>query len=386
MRGQRLEIVPLLLQDHIIKLTIPIAFVCVFFFGYTPLSFLLIAYYLLAAFVHHYVRHMEHHIIVHDSARTMRLFPNESGVISIVIENRAKLPLVNGSCMFRTDAKLQSETSAHHVSENMISFPFVLGAHARQQWDFTFTAVKRGAYHIKRLECIVSDPFHLTHIHLPTIHKLKTEILVYPALQTVNGLQQLHQETSGTYKTTLSYYRDEAELLGIKPYERESFRSIHWKASAKTQQLQAKVYQPVRNLSWSICLCLASSRAVGWKANMEELISYTAYICKYAAEKKIPFELFISVMTEKGPVHISMKEGIPNVVLALEDLARLSQEHVLIQGNRFVHYYMSKREPSATLIFVGVNKEHIPATHAPMYIVSDKGVVEHVTNLSALRG
>ncbi len=52
------------------------------------------------------------------------------------------------------------------------------------------------------------------------------------------------------------FYNDETSIIGVKRYERESFRSIHWKASAKMQELQAKQYEPVKNYSWTICLSL----------------------------------------------------------------------------------------------------------------------------------
>ncbi len=94
-------------------------------------------------------------------------------------------------------------------------------------------------------------------VHLPTIDKLHTEIIVYPH---VTGLQEIHQLVIGDYRTNFSYFHDESSIVGIKKYERESFRNIHWKASAKMQSLQAKQYETIKNYSWTISLYLSADR------------------------------------------------------------------------------------------------------------------------------
>ena len=99
-------------------------------------------------------------------------------------------------------------------------------------------------FQIEQFECVLKDPFHLLTVHLPVFDKLRTEIIVYPSPKEVAGLQELQQLLNGFYRTNFSFY--ETSIIGVKRYERESFRSIHWKASAKMQQLQAKQYEPVK--------------------------------------------------------------------------------------------------------------------------------------------
>ena len=101
-------------------------------------------------------------------------------------------------------------------------------------------------FQIEQFECVLKDPFHLLTVHLPVFDKLRTEIIVYPSPKEVAGLQELQQLLNGSYRTNFSFYNDETSIIGVKRYERESFRSIHWKASAKMQQLQAKQYEPVK--------------------------------------------------------------------------------------------------------------------------------------------
>lgn len=390
MNNQHIEIVPLFLQHYILKLTIPIFLLFFFVFQNNTIIYFFLFYYLLAISLHFYVSYIEKNIKVSDSKKTVRLFPKETGTLSIIMQNNARLPIMNGKITFRTsklplinehilfnsDSPLYNYSKVETVSNTIFTFSFVQNAASMQQWDFSFQATKRGCFQIENLECIIGDPFQFIHIHLPSIHKLRAEILVYPSLKPVIGLQQIFQTTPGTYKTTLSFHQDESTIIGIKPYERESFRSIHWKASVKMQQLHAKQYQPVLNHSWSICLCLSYDAIPDWNIHMEDLISYTAFICQTAVEKKIPFELFISVLSENNPIHLPTNEGIQQYTQTLEKLARITQGNVLLPKKRFIHYFMNKRDYSSSLIFIGVNKTDIPSTQQPTYFVSDKGVVE----------
>ncbi|KEK25804.1 hypothetical protein [Bacillus gaemokensis] len=105
---------------------------------------------------------------------------------------------------------------------------------------------------------------------------------------------------------------------------------------------------------------------------MEDLISYTAFICQTATEKNIPFELFISILSDSKPLHIPINEGTEHYAQVLENLARIEQRNILLPKNRFIHYFLNKRNNSSS----GINKKDIPSVQQPVYIVTDKGVVE----------
>ena len=162
-------------------------------------------------------------------------------------KNGASIPLVNGVCYFHLNSSLipHKEQGIEQISKHY-SFPFSQPAHSAQKWGLTLTATKRGVFQIEQFECVLKDPFHLLTVHLPVFDKLRTEIIVYPSPKEVAGLQELQQLLNGFYRTNFSFYNDETSIIGVKRYERESFRSIHWKASAKMQQLQAKQYEPVK--------------------------------------------------------------------------------------------------------------------------------------------
>ena len=151
------------------------------------------------------------------------------------------------------------------------------------------------------------------------------------------------------------------------------------------QELQAKQYEPVKNYSWTICLSLAADRGFGWKENIEELISYATYICQYATKHQIPFELFISVLAEGGPLHLTLNEGQAHYAKALEELARISDDSTLLPKQGFLHYTTRKGERSSTMIYIGLQKESLPVLSQPTFLINNEGMVETVENFSLSR-
>ncbi|GAB6512822.1 DUF58 domain-containing protein [Bacillus cereus] len=383
MNGQRVVTVPLFFQLHIIQLTVPGAILFTFFMPQRIIMFLFFSYYLFAIFIYKYVAYIEKKFEVINEKQTTRLFPDESGKFFIHLKNGANIPLVNGVCYFHLDSSLiqHKDQGIERISKTLFSFPFSQPAHSAQKWDLTLTATKRGVFQIEQFECVLKDPFHLLNVHLPVFDKLKTEIIVYPSPKEVAGLQELQQLLTGSYRTNFSFYTDE----GVKRYERESFRSIHWKASAKMQKLQAKQFEPVKNYSWTICLSLAADRGFGWKDNVEDLISFATYICQYATKYHIPFELFISVLAEGGALHLSLHEGQTQYAKALEELARISDDSTLLPKQGFLHYVTRKRERSSTMIYIGLQKNELPLLSQPTFLINSEGMVESVENLALSR-
>ncbi|PDZ09797.1 DUF58 domain-containing protein [Bacillus pseudomycoides] len=387
MNGQRVVTVPLFFQTHIIQLTIPIALLFTFVLPQRFFMFLFFFYYLFAFFVYRYVTYIENRFQIINDKQTTRLFPNETGTLHIRLKNGAKLPLVNGACYFHLNPSLLPHTDQGitKISKTLFSFLFSQPAHSQQNWELTLTATKRGVFQIEQFECLLGDPFQIISVHLPILDKLKMEIIVYPTPKKVAGLQEIQQLLTGSYKTNFSFFQDETSIIGVKQYERESFRSIHWKASAKMQSLQAKQYEPVKNYSWTICLSLAAERGIGWKHNIEDLISFATYICQYATKHQIPFELFISVLVEGGPIHLPVNEGHMHYAKALEELARVSDDSTLLPQQGFLHYILRKRERSSTMIYLGIPKEHVPLTMQPTFLIHHEGMVEPFENATTIR-
>lgn len=119
--------------------------------------------------------------------------------------------------------------------------------------------------------------------------------------------------------------------------------------------------------------------------NVEDLISFTTYICQYATKHQIPFELFISILAEGGPLHLPLNEGQAHYGKALEELARISDDSTLLPKQGFLHYVTRKRERSSTMIYIGLQKNELPLLSQPTFLINNEGMVEPVENLALSR-
>ncbi|SEG86623.1 ATPase family associated with various cellular activities (AAA) [Bacillus sp. ok061] len=138
--------------------------------------------------------------------------------------------------------------------------------------------------------------------------------------------------------------------------------------------------EPAKNYNWTICLSLAVNRRFGWKENLEDLISFTTYICQYATKHQIPFELFISVLAEDGVLHLSLNEDQTKYTKAVEELARISNNSTLLPKQGFLHY--ATRERSSTLIHISLQKGELFILSHPTFLITNEGMVEPVENLT----
>ncbi|PEA55278.1 hypothetical protein CON64_07735 [Bacillus pseudomycoides] len=100
MNNQHIEVVPIFLLFF-------------FVFQNNTIIYLFLFYYLLAVSLNFYVSHIEKNIKITDCKKTVRLFPKETGTLSIMMQNNARLPVMNGKITFRT-AKLPL------INENII--------------------------------------------------------------------------------------------------------------------------------------------------------------------------------------------------------------------------------------------------------------------------
>ncbi|MDC2864769.1 hypothetical protein [Bacillus sp. BP-3] len=90
MNNQHIEVVPLFLQHYILKLTIPIFLLFFFVFQNNTIIYFFLFYYLLAISLHLCLVYRKKYKS-YRLKKTVRLFPKETGTLSIIMQNNAKL-------------------------------------------------------------------------------------------------------------------------------------------------------------------------------------------------------------------------------------------------------------------------------------------------------
>ncbi|WP_026694956.1 DUF58 domain-containing protein [Peribacillus kribbensis] len=362
-------------QAGFIAATVPITLSVIWLFPSPPILFILTCYYLYAAVLKLYNNRIMRSVEMCYESRSVRLFPGEETQIRVGIVNKGKFPVSQAKLNLSLDRNLiLSEDQKTANDLNLISRYMILPQCKTVYWEGSVIPQKRGIYYMENVELILYDLFNSSSIHFPAIKRLKHEILVYPMFKPVAGVEELYKMAQGNSAAGYSLFRDELSISGIKAYEGEGFRQIHWKASARSGQMAAKRYQPVVQKGVTLCLYLTAEKAFYFHTHIEEFISYAAYLCRYFTERKMPYELFINLNGQNEPVHMYLNEGEEHFAGCLESLSLINEERRLLTKEYFNEYIQTKRASDNMTVWIGEKEGNLQKGSSK--VVNKDGVIQ----------
>mgnify|MGYP005836242905 CR=1 FL=1 len=166
-------------------------------------------------------------------------------------------------------------------------------------------------------------------------------LIVYPRVLPVEGLELPPKDPFGEVKARQRMFEDSSRTIGVRDYQpQDSFRHIHWKATARRQTLQSKVYEPSASHNLVIFLNVAMF-AKHWEgtrpALLERTISTAASIASYGIEQRYTVGLVangslprsdqpIKVLPSRNPRQLTR---ILEMLAAVHSLATVSFERLL---------------------------------------------------------
>ncbi|PLS17109.1 hypothetical protein CVD28_13730 [Bacillus sp. M6-12] len=344
----------LFFQPYIIITTVPLFFLTVWLFPHRYVLFLFWAYYIFALLVTLFIKNISSKLHILHEKKMLRLFPGNSATITIGLQNASRFPVPSGKLTIKLDPSLNemNEKKLTDLRGTAKQFQFMLPAKKNVYFQLKIIPQQRGIYFLEESELIITDWLGTATIHFPPLDRLDTKILVYPLPKPLPEMKALEKILPGRNGASFSYFKDESVIVGVKPYEGEGFRQIHWKATAKSQSLAAKKYEPVVQRGITICLVLSSPAAYAYHDKMEDMISYAAFLCQLAASKKIPFELFVNLYQQSVPIGLNMDEGMKHLGVCLTTLAQIKTEAVLVNEQSFAKYVNTQSSSSALTIFI----------------------------------
>ncbi|MGD9316264.1 MAG: DUF58 domain-containing protein, partial [Anaerolineae bacterium] len=115
-------------------------------------------------------------------------------------------------------------------------------------------------------------------------------LVVYPQVLPLEALGFPPKEPLGETKANWRIFEDPTRAVGIRDHRPEDgFRRIHWKASARRQELQVKVYEPTTSLNLVVFLNVATF-AKHWEGTkpllLEQTIAVAASVASHAVEER----------------------------------------------------------------------------------------------------
>ncbi|HET7628523.1 MAG TPA: DUF58 domain-containing protein [Bacillales bacterium] len=289
------------------------------------LALLLIVY---QVWTHFYLKVIGQSVRLRNPKRFIRLFPCDRDRLNVTIINTAPFPLANLTLMFRLDkvVTLNNEWLESGKTTILYKRSMFIDPKSEKEIVFDLTAHQRAAVKLVDIQVVVKDWFGLGEVRMNLDRIFQTHVIVYPDLIPVNGLEKITSLRHGERMTNVSLNEDLLSPVGTRNYVRtDPFNRIHWKASAKSGQLQTKQLQATNGMTWSLLLYF-DKRTMN-SADLEREISCFAYLCKYADDNDIPFELYTNIKSfgRHNLLHLPAGKGRTQLAKAYELLARIQK-------------------------------------------------------------
>ncbi|MFF2752297.1 DUF58 domain-containing protein [Psychrobacillus sp. NPDC058041] len=292
--------------------------------------------------------------------KRVRLMKDTASNIVLNFQNKG-LPIWNATLLisFQTDI---SPNGIQHVSVggfHEVQVPFSIGYNKRVTLKIPIKGVHRGLARIKEIELQIPHPLTDGSILLSFKSFILMDAIVFPQIYPINEELIPSKFKQGHLELNSSLFDDPFFPVGTRKYEPgDQFHHIHWKASAKTQELQTKIFTKVANVSVLFVVNLKEQFSV--VADFEEKIEWLASHIDDCYKKDIPFSFAINIRAYgKIPfVYLPLGSGDAHRIQALEILSILSVSDILIPFEKIISFIDSHEELPVAVYIMTHNLEH----------------------------
>jgi uncharacterized protein (DUF58 family) len=220
-----------------------------------------------------------------------RLFPGETTSLHLEIENRKLLPV---TWLRTVDAWSEAVgpvdpavlAPSHLEGVGNLTHIFSLRWYERMHREYSLLFRKRGIYPVGPVLLESGDLFGIYEKQLET--GPVEYLTVFPTMLPLPTLEFPSETPFGDRRGRRRIYEDPNRPIGIREYRPgDDFRRIHWPATARTGEIQVKVYQPVTSQVLAICLNVSTFQHY-WEGVypdlLERLISVAATVINQGVE------------------------------------------------------------------------------------------------------
>ncbi|MBS4172308.1 DUF58 domain-containing protein [Bacillus sp. FJAT-49736] len=277
-----------------------------FLFGSAMLLSLFIFGSLITLADYFYLKFVGNGLILQNDRSTVRLNVHDIDEWKLSFVNKG-LPIIKGTIRIGFTNKV--EPTQHPFidlsSKVEVSIPFKAWRNEQVDINIPVKAIKRGVSRIQSIEIKIPHLFGTGEVILQNNKMLGGKKLIFPERKSVKTTNKDYYFLQGTQYNQTSIYFDPLQPIGTREYQSgDPFQYIHWKASARTQQLQTKVFSAIGAKTWLMLM-----NVEGNNADLETNISHCAYLVDYAVKENIPFALAINVTTFGESMYYFLNEG-----------------------------------------------------------------------------
>jgi uncharacterized protein (DUF58 family) len=225
--------------------------------------------------------------------RRTRAFPGETIEIDIEVENNKFLPVP----WLRVEDTWPQELPVAEASTPRLTHPGLIDSlnnvyslrwYERVRRHYALQASQRGVFPLGPTHLRAGDIFGL--LHEERVLDSQEELVVYPRVVPLEELGLPGKEPLGDKRARYHLLEDPSRTMGARDFRPgDSFRHIHWPATARRQALQTRVYEPTVMLTAVICLDVATLPKP-WQGILpdllEETITVAASLAAYATDNR----------------------------------------------------------------------------------------------------
>lgn len=302
----------------------------------TIISFLLIVALLQIIYYHRVGKRFE---FVNEKKR-IRLMKNTSSDFTLTFHNKG-LPIWNAvlKISFQTNIAPDGIANTTIGEFHEVRIPFSIGYKKTVSLKVPIKGITRGLARIRQLEVLIPHPLTEGSILLEYKPFILMDAIVFPTINEVKTNFPPSKLKQGDLPLNASLFDDPFFPVGTREYEPgDQFHHIHWKASAKTGQLQTKVFTRVANVSALFVVNVGERYSV--LSDFEEKIEWLASYIDACYREEIPFSFAINIRaTGKVPfVHLPLGSGDSHRIQAMELLSILSIANSIIPFDKLLAY------------------------------------------------
>lgn len=321
-------------------------------------------------------------LFLDNKPRKNHYFRNEQGKWTLIFRNDG-YPILKGELRVCFDEYVSPIDGTYNPSNSLyeIIIPFSLLTNQTRKIEIPYKTVKRGIAKIRRLEMHIPSLIGFGTSVLEYKNIMKQEAVVYPIRMPVKGLKEQLSVLQGGSAVTLSVYEDLLGPLGTRDYvSTDTFNRINWKASAKKQNLQTKIFEKISEKGWNVSLNVADGYAV--TNQIEQIISCTTEFAYYALRNQIPYSVCINVRTAGSTpfYYIAKGEGKEHLQKVLELLSSVNNHNTIFPYEKMISIYKKHLGPQPYFLHAGNRTRDVDIV---LQQIGSQGVVLTELNICA---
>jgi uncharacterized protein (DUF58 family) len=187
------------------------------------------------------------HLVVRQRVNHDHLFFGEVVTLSMTIENHKWLPLpwleAENKIIPPLTFVRKRVTRLQKSGEDTFATTWLLWSFQRVTRHYRLLCHARGFHTFGPIRLRSSDPFGWLECEVTV--PLFTSLLIYPLIAPLETLGFSSVHPFGEYATQRHLLEDPLRVAGVREYQvGDDPRRIHWKATARTQIMQSKMYEP----------------------------------------------------------------------------------------------------------------------------------------------